>query len=351
MFISGLGTAAPAQRYTQKECWEVFNHSPLSRQLQPRSRAIVRKILTGNNGITTRHLALDKIEHAFQLTPDAMHARFTTSAPLLATQAAQRAIADAGSKPEEIDAVLISTCTGYMCPGLTSYVSEQLGIRSDALNLDLVGQGCVAAMPNLRTAEALIASRSCKRVLSVCVEICSAALYFDNDPGVLVSACLFGDGAAAALLGSEPNGKRRVEWHSSGSVLEPGDRELLRFEQKEGMLRNILRPEVPSRASGHAATLFTTVLNKASLLRSQITGWVFHPGGRDVLCALQKQLGLTEHDIRWSAAVLNEFGNTSSPSVLFVLQTALADSAPSGYWWMSSFGAGFSCQGALLKVE
>jgi len=351
MFISGIGTAAPAQRYTQKECWEVFDHSPLSRQLEPRSRAIVRKVLTGNNGITTRHLALDKIEHAFRLTPDAMHERFTTYAPLLATQAAQRAIADAGSKPEEIDAVLISTCTGYICPGLTSYVSQQLGIRSDALSLDLVGQGCVAAMPNLRTAEALIASRSCKRVLSVCVEICSAALYFDNDPGVLVSACLFGDGAAAALLASEPNGNRRVEWQASGSVLAPGDRELLRFEQKEGMLRNILRPEVPKRASAHAATLFETVLNKENLLRSQITGWVFHPGGRDVLTALQKQLNLTDHDIRWSAAVLNEFGNTSSPSVLFVLKAALADSAPSGYWWMSSFGAGFSCQGALLKVE
>src|SRR5436190_1057940 len=257
MFICGLGTAAPPQRYTQKECWDVFELSPLSRQLTPRSRAIVRKILTGNNGISTRHLALDNIEQAFELTPDVMHSRFTTHAPALATEAARSAMADSGTSPAEIDALIISTCTGYICPGLTSYVSQQLGLRPDALSLDLVGQGCVAALPNLRTGEALLASGRCQRVLSVCVEVCSAALYFDNDPGVLVSACLFGDGAAAAILSSQPNGKRKVEWKTSGSILAAEDRELLRFEQKQGMLRNILMPQVPARASEHAASLLS----------------------------------------------------------------------------------------------
>src|SRR3954469_1282775 len=120
MFICGLGTAAPPRRYRQKECWEIFELSPLSRQLTPRSRAIVRKVLTGNNGISTRHLALDSIEQAFALTPDTMHARFTTHAPILATESAQRAMEDSGTKASEIDALIISTCTGYICPGLTS---------------------------------------------------------------------------------------------------------------------------------------------------------------------------------------------------------------------------------------
>jgi predicted naringenin-chalcone synthase len=77
---------------------------------------------------------------------------------------------------------------------------------------------------------------------------------------------------------------------------------------------------------------------------------VMHPGGREVLLALRNRLGLSEHDLRWSAAVLRDFGNLSSASVYFVLQAALGDSAPKGYWWMSSFGAGFSCHGALLEV-
>ncbi len=351
MFITGLGTAAPSQRYTQRECWTVFEQSPLSRQLNPRSRAIVRTVLTGKNGIDTRHLALNTLDEAFDLNPDALHARFRKNSALLASQAAQHALTDAGIQPNDIDGLIISTCTGYLCPGLTSYVSEQLGLRSNAVALDLVGQGCVAAMPNLRTAEALLTSGRCRCVLSICVEVCSAALYFDNDPGVLVSACLFGDGAGAALLANKPNRKRRVQWKSSGSLLQPEDRELLRFEQKEGMLRNILMPQVPGRAAEHAATVLQNVLTAADVSRSQIVSWILHPGGRDVLIALREKLGLTEHDVRWSASVLREFGNLSSPSVLFVLEAALADSAPSGYWWMSSFGAGFSCQGALLEVE
>jgi predicted naringenin-chalcone synthase len=93
------------------------------------------------------------------------------------------------------------------------------------------------------------------------------------------------------------------------------------------------------------------VLTAAKVPRSQVCGWVLHPGGRDILLALREGLGLSEHDVRWSQSVLGEYGNLSSPSVFFVLQAAFADSAPNGYWWMSSFGAGFTCHGALLQVE
>ena len=79
-----------------------------------------------------------------------------------------------------------------MCLGLTSYVAERLGCRPDVLTLDLVGQGCVAALPNLSASEALLAAGRRRRVLSIGVEVCSAALYFADDPGVLISACLFG---------------------------------------------------------------------------------------------------------------------------------------------------------------
>src|ERR1051325_4582099 len=185
MFITGLGTAVPPRRYAQTECWEAFLQSPQSRRLNSRSRAIIKKVLTGNNGVVSRHLALEHLGQAFEVTPDVLHERYRKHPPLVPSQAAERALADAGCQAAEIEAVLISSCTGYLCPGLTSYVSERLGLRSDALMLDLVGQGCGAALPNLRAAEALLtAGRS--RVLSICVEICSAALYFDDDPGVSV---------------------------------------------------------------------------------------------------------------------------------------------------------------------
>jgi alkylresorcinol/alkylpyrone synthase len=351
MFIVGLGTATPPHRYSQQECWTTLKASARFREFTPRSQAILKKVLTGDNGIAARHLALDDLNEAFDLTPDALHARFLEHAPKLAAQAAERALADAHMAAGEIDALLISTCTGYVCPGLTSYVSERLGLRTDVLGLDLVGQGCGAALPNLQTAWSLVASGQRPRVLSICVEVCSAAFYLDDDAGVLISACLFGDGAGAAVLSAAANGGRRVQWKNGGSLLQPGDRDRLRFEQKNGMLRNILTPEVPALAAGHVETVLNDTLARSQVARSDVSAWILHPGGRDVLLALREKLALSGPAVRWSEGVLREHGNMSSPSVLFVLQAALADHAPGGFWWMSSFGAGFTCHGALLEVE
>src|ERR1051326_9125583 len=110
MIIAGLGTAAPAQCYTQQQCWEAVQQTQQFGELSARSRAILKKILTGQNGIRTRHLALENLNEAFELTPDALQARFVANAPLLATQAAQRALTDARVEAEAIDAVIISTC-------------------------------------------------------------------------------------------------------------------------------------------------------------------------------------------------------------------------------------------------
>jgi len=186
----------------------------------------------------------------------------------------------------------------------------------------------------------------------VCVEVSSAAMYLDNDPGVLISACLFGDGAGAAVLSAEPNELgRRVAWHDGASLIEPRPREALMFEQKDGMLRNILTREVPALAADYAHRVLATVLGRHRLHGGDIAAWIMHAGGRDVLLALERRFELDGDDFRYSAAMLREYGNLSSAFVYFVLEAALADGAPAGWWWLSSFGAGFSCHGALLRVE
>ena len=260
MFIKGLGNASPPHRYTQKECWLALEASTQVGRLLPRSRGLLKKVLTGRNGIAARHLALDALEEAFEISPDTLQARFARHAPVLAAEAASNALGQAKTAARQIDAVIVSTCTGYLCPGLTSYVSELLGLRADVLALDLVGQGCGAALPNLRTAESLLLSGNARHVLCICVEVCSAAFYLDDDPGVLISACLFGDGAGAAVVSKTPPTQgRRVRWKTSGSVLSPKDRDLLRFETKKGMLRNILSPSVPVLAAHHARAVFEEV--------------------------------------------------------------------------------------------
>jgi alkylresorcinol/alkylpyrone synthase len=351
MFIEGLGTATPENCFSQKQCWETLEPSQHYARLNPRAQALARKVLRGNNGIETRYLALDSLEQAFEMNPDALQARFAAHAPSVATLAAERALDTARRSTGDIDAILVSTCTGYLCPGLTSYISERLGLRPNVLALDLVGQGCGAAIPNLRVAEALLASQRCERVLSICVEICSAAFYLDDDPGVLISACLFGDGAGAAVLSREPKPAHRpVRWRFATTMLVPEDRDYLRFQHKDGMLRNILTPQVPRLAAKHADAVLKEAMSRAGFARSEIQAWIMHAGGREVLSAMSERLMLTEEDLRWSAAILRQYGNVSSPCVLFVLQSALAGGMPPGLWWMSSFGAGFSCHGALLEV-
>src|SRR5712691_8456579 len=131
MFFAGLGTATPRKRYAQTECWEAVQTTPQFERLNLRSRAILKKVLLANNGIQTRALSLDELEEVFEVSPDILHARFVKHAPALATQAAERALKDAELQPADVDAIIISTCTGYLCPGLTSYVAERLALRAD----------------------------------------------------------------------------------------------------------------------------------------------------------------------------------------------------------------------------
>jgi alkylresorcinol/alkylpyrone synthase len=351
MYLHGLGIAHPERRYTKADCWEAFRASAWFHKLDRRSRTLAEVVLRGDNGIEARRLAPATLAEVFAIDPDTLHARFVEHAPALAARAAELALADAGAAAEDIDGLIVSTCTGYLCPGLSGHVVERLGLRDDLRAFDLVGHGCAAALPNWQLADALLGGSRCGRVLSICVEVSSAAMYLDDDPGVLISACLFGDGAGAAVLGAVPHpGKRRVECKAFGSLVNPRHRDALRFEQRAGMLRNVLTRPVPKLAAEHAERVLDGVLEAERLGRDAIETWIWHAGGRDVLQALQSKLGLETYDLRYSAAMLREFGNLSSAFVYFVLAAALNDSARGGWWWMSSFGAGFSCHGALLEV-
>ncbi|MDP2006809.1 MAG: 3-oxoacyl-[acyl-carrier-protein] synthase III C-terminal domain-containing protein [Rubrivivax sp.] len=352
MHFTGIGTATPPQRYTKAECLAAFERSAWFGRLDERAHFVARAVLQRDNGIEARRLAVEHLDEVFAIDPDTLAARFGRHAPALAAEAGAGALAQAGLPAGDIDAVVVSTCTGTLCPGLSGYTIERLGLRPDVRAYDLVGQGCGAALPNLQLAQALLGSGAAQHVLSVCVEVSSAAMYLDNDPGVLISACLFGDGAGAAVLSRAAAATgRRLRWADSASLTVPAQREALRFQQRGGLLRNVLTRAVPALAADHAQQVLATVLGRAGLQPDDITTWVMHAGGRDVLQALQQRLVLRPGALGHSAAVLREYGNLSSAFVYFVLQAALAGDAPGGWWWLSSFGAGFSCHGALLEVR
>lgn len=341
MYLHALATALPETTLTQRKCLDVIARSDAAARLSPRSRALVQAVLSKDNGIDRRHFALDDFDRLFDYTPDELNAAFRRAAPALAGRALGAALAKAGLRADGLDALVVCTCTGYLCPGLTSYVAEALGLRANVFLQDLVGLGCGAAVPALRATDAILTAQPGATVACVAVEVCSAAIYLDDDPGVLISACLFGDGAAATIWRATPpahDGVPAPRCHGFNTLHLPGERDKLRFELRDGKLRNLLHKTVPELAAGAVARLFAAEPADAP----SIGKIVAHAGGRDVIRAIETALpGRTLDATR---EVLRAHGNMSSPSVLFALEVALRDGPPpSGEdWWLVSFGAGFA---------
>jgi len=177
-------------------------------------------------------------------------------------------------------------------------------------------------------------------VAVIAVEICSAAFFMDDDVGVLISLCLFGDGASASIWsGAAPRDRAAYQAGNFRTAHYPLDRELIRFVNDRGKLKNKLHRSVPGLAARAVAKLHRESGEEPGHILA-------HPGGRDVMDAIEAELGcstLTE-----SREVLREYGNLSSPSVLVALEKHLAQPNPASRLWLTSFGAGFSCHSANL---
>lgn len=341
MYLSSLATALPPHAFTQQACWDSMKASPLLQGLKPRSSALLEKILTGGtSGIETRHLALESIEHTFDRCAEKLNLAFEQEAPVLATAALLDALEKAGRGSEEIDALFICTCTGYLCPGVSSHVAEKAGMRDDVFLSDLVGLGCGAAIPALRSAQGYLAAHPEAVVAVVAVEICSAAFYADDDPGVLISLSLFGDGAAAAILSGKPDHDRSWKFGSFSTLHLPEEREKVRFINSSGKLKNQLHRTVPSLAGDAVARLYATRSGEPDQVLA-------HSGGRDVIDTLETVL---PHRLDETREVLRQYGNMSSPSVLFALLRRIEAAHPEDHLlWLTSFGAGFAAHSCELS--
>lgn len=333
MYLRSLATAVPPRSFTQAACWNAMREGDFLNALKPRSVTLMEKILSnGTSGIERRNLALDSVTTPFSQGPETLNQNFEREAPPLASAAILDALRKSGHAAKDVDALFLCTCTGYLCPGVSSHVAEQTGMRHDTYLADLVGLGCGAAIPTLRAAHGYLAANPKAVVVTVAVEICSAAFFSNDDPGVLISLCLFGDGAAAAVwTGSGAPG----DWQAGHftTTHRPAEREKIRFVNSGGSLKNQLHRAVPGLAAEAVAGLFA--------LRTADPDQVLaHSGGRDVIDALEKALPFSLTETR---EVLRENGNMSSPSVLFALDRRLAERRPEDRrLWLTAFGAGFA---------
>jgi alkylresorcinol/alkylpyrone synthase len=331
MHLQSIASAFPPVALSQQHCFAIMQESAWFAQRSPRSQQLLEKVMLGESGIKQRHYACEDLPRLFSFDAQELNERYEVEAPKLASAALEKALAKAGLTASELDALFVCTCTGYLCPGVTSHVAEMLGLRADAYLSDLVGLGCGAAIPTLRAAHHFLAAHPQARVAVVAVEICSTAFFVNDDPGVLISLCLFGDGASASIW----SGKGLPgQWQAGhfATVHQPQHREKIRFRNDAGKLRNQLHRSVPQLAAAAVSELY----HQRSSDPDRI---IAHSGGRDVIEALESALPFALDETR---NVLAECGNMSSPSVLVALERRIAQGHDDQRYWLTAFGAGFA---------
>ena len=347
--ICGLGTANPDLYMTQQEMLDYFIEKFT---LSGGEKKLYERIMTSGS-IKGRYLGMESSDEMINADPEFLLARFLKYGRSTAAAAARRAMSAAAVAPEDIEGLVVNTCTGYLCPGLSSYLAEELGVRKSTHVMDLMGMGCGGAVPNLECASGMIARRGKGPVLSIAVEICSATFFPGHEPELIVSNCIFGDGAAAAVVDSadkkSPNKAVSILDFESG--IFPEYREELRYRNDGGLLRNFLSTRVPVIGARTVAEVASRLLARNGLARNDIDWWAIHPGGTLVLAQVAKKMGLDEKAMRFSYDTFENYGNMSSPSVLFVLKNILENGhpEPGQKGLLLSFGAGFSAFAALVE--
>jgi alkylresorcinol/alkylpyrone synthase len=342
MYLEQLATAVPKHVFTQKELCGMYQKTAMPALLSSRSREVVEQVLNGESGIDKRHFVTEDVDSLFSQDAESLNHLFEKEAPALAIESLDKALDKAGWEAASLDGLIVCTCTGYICPGITSYVAEKIGLRSNLFMLDLVGLGCGAAVPMMRSASGFLKAEPNARIATIAVEICSAAFYIDNSPGVIISACLFGDGAATALWTGKSN---ESKWSIGDfdTLHLPEHRECLRFENRAGKLRNKLEFSVPKKASKAVEELFNNYCSSAEKPQDIVC----HGGGRNVLDALGKTI--QGFELSSAREVLRLYGNVSSPSVLFALEHYLKSEPKTNHLWLTSFGAGFAAHSCSLR--
>lgn len=346
--IKSIATANPPRKVTQEHVYQFLS----SRfKLKGEEKRLYKKILL-DGPIKTRHFGLDSDEQILLQDQDRLIERFLKYGRLTGAQAARKALTQAKLTPRDVGCIIVNTCTGYLCPGLSSYLAEDLCLDRSVKVIDIAGMGCGAAIPNLECAARMAPSDN-RVVLSIAVEICSATFFMGPEPDLVVSNSIFADGASAAVLTSTKNkdsGKIATLLDFESLIL-PKERESLRYRSIQGRLRNTLAKKVPIVAARSVKEVAGRILQRNALTPDKIAFWAVHPGGSLILERIQKELKLPAGALDFSYHVLRDYGNMSSPSVMFVLERILQKAKPQKKekCLLLSFGAGFTTFAGLVE--
>lgn len=344
-FIASLGLATPPFHIGQDLAGEILE-AHAGRELSGRSLSVMRKLFA-HPSIGSRSFAVEDSETIFNEDPDSRIGRFTKWSVALSSEAVIRALRASNIGIDDVRGLIVNTCTGYLCPGISTYLMEKLGVSRTARVYDLLGSGCGGAIPNLQLADALVKQSDGGAIISVSVEICSATFQMADDLSLIVSNTLFGDGAAAAVLCRESEGLEIID---SASLYIPEDREYIRYIYKNGRLHNQLSMSLHNHVRKAAAQVVDNLLSRHSLKKTDIPHWALHTGGAKIINSLRDEIGLSEEQLAATRSILSDYGNMSSPTVFFVLNKLAKTGIKKGdLCIMVAFGAGLSAHACLLR--
>lgn len=261
----------------------------------------------------------------------------------------KKALEKAQWKPKDLDYIITVSCTGIMIPSLDAYLINKLKLRQDIIRLPVTEMGCAAGISGIIYARNFLKANPGKRAAVIAVESPTATFQLDDfSMANIVSAAIFGDGAACALLSS-------VEADQGASIIDDNmyhfydNEHMMGFKLTNSGLQMILDIEVPDTIAAHFPNIIHPFLQKNNIDITGIDHLIFHPGGKKIVQTVEDLFSGLGKNIDATKEVLRLYGNMSSATVLYVLERIMESNPKSGEkGLMLSFGPGFSAQTILL---
>ncbi len=316
--------------------------------LGPRSPEIVRLLpMFGNTGIERRFscVPIEWYERLHEW-PERNHV-YLDSAVQLLEEATRAALARGQRRPEEIGAIVVVSTTGIATPSLDALLMERMALRRTVQRLPIFGLGCGGGAIGLARAAAIARSDPQPLVLFLVVELCALCFRRDDfSKSNIVATALFGDGAAAALIGCDGEG---ITIAGGGEYTWPDSLDVMGWEVTGEGLRAIFSRDIPDLVTTQLHDVAVDFLSSRGLTLRDIDAFVCHPGGAKVIDALESAFELEPGSLCTARDVLRDYGNMSAATVMFVLERTLAQGALGKRALVSALGPGFTAGFTLLE--